>query len=128
MSYLSSLFFVAIGGAVGACGRFLISEAAILLFGRAFPYGTLTVNVLGSALMGILFALIGNGLIAVSPWRQLIGLGFLGALTTFSSFSMDNLLLLQQAEWLKAGLNMILNLGLCMLAVSAGFYLTQRVF
>lgn len=127
MSYLYSLCFVAIGGAVGACSRFAISEVAVVLLGRGFPYGTLTVNILGSALMGMLFALMAAGVIAPSPWRQLVGLGFLGALTTFSSFSMDNLLLLQQGEWLKTILNMALNLGLCMLAVAAGFYLTQKL-
>lgn len=126
MNYFTTLGFIALGGAVGACGRFMLSELAVTLFGKGFPYGTLGVNVLGSFLMGILFVLIEQGAIAGSPWRQLIGLGMLGALTTFSTFSMDNFLLLQSGEWLKLALNMVLNVVLCLVAVAAGYYLLSK--
>jgi CrcB protein len=126
VNYVTTLGFIALGGAVGACSRFLISELAVNLFGKGFPYGTLGVNVLGSFLMGMLFVLIEQGVIAGSPWRQLIGLGMLGALTTFSTFSMDNFILLQSGEWLKLGLNLVLNVVLCLLAVAAGYYLLHK--
>lgn len=126
MNYFSTLAFVALGGAIGATGRFVISQWCLTLFGKGFPYGTLTVNLLGSFLMGSLFILIEQGSIAGSPWRQLIGLGLLGALTTFSTFSMDNFLLLQQAAWLKLGLNILLNVVLCLVAVAAGYYIWMK--
>ncbi|MFA0252762.1 CrcB family protein, partial [Vibrio sp. 10N.261.45.A4] len=77
MGQLATLGFIAIGGAFGACSRYLISELCVVLLGRGFPYGTLTVNIVGSFIMGTLIALFENEVIAVDPWRQIIGLGFL---------------------------------------------------
>ena len=84
MGQLSVLGFIALGGAFGACSRYLISELCVMLLGRGFPYGTLTVNVVGSFIMGLLIAAFETELMVTDPWRQIIGLGFLGALTTLS--------------------------------------------
>ena len=126
MNQAITLGFIAMGGAVGACSRYLISEWCAAVFGRGFPYGTLTVNILGSLLMGILAAAIEQGVIASAPWRQIIGLGFLGALTTFSTFSMDNVSLLQQGEFMKMGLNIVLNVIVCIFAAWVGFQLVTK--
>ncbi|MBO1270325.1 MULTISPECIES: fluoride efflux transporter CrcB [Shewanella] len=116
---MNNLLWVALGGATGAVLRNLISLFMIQLFGSAFPFGTLAVNVLGSFLMGVVFAL--GQLSHVSPEiKALIGVGFLGALTTFSTFSNETLLLIQGGEWLKAFLNVVLNLGICLLMVFLG--------
>ncbi|CCN50003.1 putative Camphor resistance CrcB protein [Vibrio nigripulchritudo MADA3029] len=123
MGQLSVLGFIALGGAFGACSRFLVSELCASLFGRGFPYGTLTVNVAGSLAMGMLIASFENGSLATEPWRQIIGLGFLGALTTFSTFSMDNVLLMQQGAFFKMGLNVLLNVILSISAAWIGFQL-----
>ena len=123
MGQLSILGFIAVGGAFGACSRYLISELCVVLFGRGFPYGTLTVNVVGSFIMGALIALFENEMLATEPWRQIIGLGFLGALTTFSTFSMDNVLMLQQGAFFKMGLNILLNVVLSVSAALVGFQL-----
>lgn len=123
MGQLSILGFIAIGGAFGACSRYLVSELCITLFGRGFPYGTLTVNVIGSFIMGLLIAAFENEILAPEPWRQIIGLGFLGALTTFSTFSMDNVLLMQQGAFFKMGLNVLLNVVLSISAAWLGFQL-----
>ncbi|MDN3608660.1 fluoride efflux transporter CrcB [Vibrio ostreicida] len=123
MGHLSILSFIALGGAFGACSRYLISELCAALLGRGFPYGTLTVNVMGSFIMGLLIAAFENELIATEPWRQVLGLGFLGALTTFSTFSMDNVLLMQQGAFLKMGLNVLLNVVLSISAAWLGFQL-----
>ncbi len=122
MGQLQTLGFIALGGAVGACSRYLISEWCAYLLGRNFPYGTLGVNVIGSLLMGILVASLANGSITTEPWRQIIGLGFLGALTTFSTFSMDNVTLMEQGEHLKLLLNIALNVVLSFLAATAGYW------
>lgn len=116
---MNNLLWVALGGATGAVLRNLISLFMIQLFGSAFPFGTLAVNVLGSFLMGVVFAL--GQLSHISPEiKALIGVGFLGALTTFSTFSNETLLLIQGGEWLKAFLNVVLNLGICLLMVFLG--------
>ncbi|HDM8040948.1 TPA: fluoride efflux transporter CrcB [Vibrio fluvialis] len=115
MGQLAILGLIAIGGAIGACSRYLVSEWCVTLFGRSFPYGTLTVNIVGSFIMGLLIAAFENEWLAPYPWRQIVGLGFLGALTTFSTFSMDNVLLMQQGAFFKMGLNVLLNvlLSIC---------------
>ncbi|EHR0555716.1 TPA: fluoride efflux transporter CrcB [Vibrio parahaemolyticus] len=126
MGQFSILGFIALGGAIGACSRYLVSEFCVLLFGRGFPYGTLTVNVVGSFIMGLLVAAFESEILATEPWRQVIGLGFLGALTTFSTFSMDNVLLMQQGAFFKMGLNILLNVVLSISAAWIGFQLLMR--
>ncbi|MCS3457824.1 fluoride efflux transporter CrcB [Aeromonas rivuli] len=120
---MQTWLFVACGGAIGACLRFGMTELMALLLGRHFPYGTLTVNVLGSFIMGIAFALISNGHVLEHPMKPLLMVGILGALTTFSSFALDTVLLAQQGAWLKAVLNMGLNLFLCLAMVVLGMQL-----
>ncbi|HCE2112413.1 TPA: fluoride efflux transporter CrcB [Vibrio parahaemolyticus] len=126
MGQFSILGFIALGGAIGACSRYLVSEFCVLLFGRGFPYGTLTVNVVGSFIMGLLIAAFESEILATEPWRQVIGLGFLGALTTFSTFSMDNVLLMQQGAFFKMGLNILLNVVLSISAAWIAFQLLMR--
>ncbi|MBE4300608.1 fluoride efflux transporter CrcB [Vibrio parahaemolyticus] len=126
MGQFSILGFIALGGAIGACSRYLVSEFCVLLFGRGFPYGTLTVNVVGSFIMGLLIAAFESEILATEPWRQVIGLGFLGALTTFSTFSLDNVLLMQQGAFFKMGLNILLNVVLSISAAWIGFQLLMR--
>ncbi|WP_240224207.1 fluoride efflux transporter CrcB [Rheinheimera hassiensis] len=105
---------VAVGGAVGACLRFGINELAMNVLGKSFPFGTLLVNILGSFVLGWLYALFSSGVLAVSPWRALIAIGLIGAFTTFSTFSLDSVLLIQQGDWLKAIANVLLNVLLCL--------------
>nr|WP_040394095.1 fluoride efflux transporter CrcB [Catenovulum agarivorans] len=112
--------FIAIGGALGACLRYFLSQQALIWFGKEFPFGTLLVNVLGSLIIGFLYTLIAQGYVQLIPWRTFIGIGFLGALTTFSTFSMDTLLLLQQGAWIKASLNILLNVFVCLFAAWIG--------
>jgi len=117
---------VACGGAFGATLRYLIGLGMISLFGKGFPFATLAVNVLGSLIMGFFFQLVQQGTISSSPWWPLIGVGFLGALTTFSTFSMDNLVLLQQGDIFKAMLNVALNVVVCILAAYIGTLLVLK--
>jgi CrcB protein len=110
---------VAIGGAMGATLRYATSIVALRLFGSGFPFGTLLVNCAGSFLMGLLYAY--GAQFSLSPTvKALVGVGFLGALTTFSTFSNETLLLMQSGEWVKAALNMLLNVGLCLFMVYLG--------
>ncbi|MCL9782852.1 fluoride efflux transporter CrcB [Vibrio sp. S4M6] len=126
MNQLAILGYIALGGAFGACSRYLVTEWCTALLGKGFPYGTLTVNVVGSFIMGLLIAAFQSEILSTDPWRQIIGLGFLGALTTFSTFSMDNVLLLQQGAIFKMGLNVVLNVVLSISAAWVGFQLLTR--
>ena len=105
---------VAIGGALGACCRFGLGEFILHLCGKSFPFATLLVNILGSFVLGLLYGLFLAEHLTVKPWKTLIGVGFLGAFTTFSTFSLDTVLLLQQGELVKAGLNVVLNVLVCL--------------
>jgi CrcB protein len=126
MTTLKIYLMIAAGGASGACLRFFISETMLKLLGRGFPFGTLTVNILGSLLMGVLYGLIEREIITVSPAKSLIGIGFLGALTTFSTFSMDSLLLLQQGHFFKMALNIVLNVTVCIFMAWLGLQLVMQ--
>ncbi|UCX04916.1 fluoride efflux transporter CrcB [Shewanella sp. HL-SH8] len=116
---MTNILFVALGGSIGAVLRYLISIFMIQVFGSSFPFGTLLVNVLGSFLMGIVYAL--GQLSHLSPEvKSLVGVGLLGALTTFSTFSNETLLLMQQGLWFKSMLNVLLNVSLCLFMVYLG--------
>ncbi len=123
---VTTLLAVALGGAIGASARFLISTGMHRLLGGSFPYGTLTVNILGSLLIGFLFSYFEQ---TISPLQKaLLVTGMLGALTTFSTFSLETLLILQEGLYLKALLNMGLNLILCLGATMAGMALFHRFY
>jgi CrcB protein len=91
-----------------------------LAFGGSFPLGTLVVNVSGSLIMGLLYVLLFERLDVGAEWRAALLIGVLGAYTTFSTFSIETLNLLEAGEVLKAGLNVILSVSLCLLACWAG--------
>ena len=118
-------FMVAIGGAFGASFRFFIYQVMTNWLGKGFPYATLTVNVSGSLVMGVLYALIEQGIIEVGVYRTLIGIGFLGAFTTFSTFSLDTLLLINQGDIFKAISNIFLNVGLCIMSAALGMFIVS---
>ncbi|WP_417711866.1 MULTISPECIES: fluoride efflux transporter CrcB [Pseudoalteromonas] len=126
MDLIKTYLMIATGGAFGACLRFFISDITLKLLGKGFPFGTLTVNILGSLLMGILYGLIDKQIIEVSPAKSLVGIGFLGALTTFSTFSMDSLLLLQQGQIMKMVLNIVLNVVMCIFMAWIGLCLVMQ--
>ena len=117
--------YVAMGGAFGASCRFAVYQIMYHWFGKGFPFGTLLVNVIGSFCLGLVYALIEQGQIEIVLWRTSVGIGFLGALTTFSTFSVDTLLLLQQGFWLKGLLNIGLNLACCLFAAWLGIQLVK---
>ncbi|MCW8866237.1 MAG: fluoride efflux transporter CrcB [Colwellia sp.] len=119
--------FVALGGACGASLRFYISQLVLNWLGKGFPFATLMVNITGSFVMGVLYQLIEHELLDIHIHRTLLGIGFLGAFTTFSTFSLDTLLLLQQGDVLKAGINILLNVSLCIAAAGLGLYLVSSL-
>lgn len=109
--------FVAMGGAIGASMRYLIVQISTNLLGKGFPFGTLVVNVLGSFLLGILYSFMQQDNGENAGLRALIGIGLLGAFTTFSTFSLDTVLLIQHGEIMKASLNVFFNVTVCLISV-----------
>ncbi|GIU48011.1 putative fluoride ion transporter CrcB [Shewanella sairae] len=116
---MNNVLFVALGGSIGAVFRYLISLLMLQVFGSGFPFGTLLVNILGSFLMGVIFAL--GQVSELSPEiKAFVGVGMLGALTTFSTFSNETLLLMQEGYLVKALLNVVVNVGVCIFVVYLG--------
>ncbi|REL29483.1 fluoride efflux transporter CrcB [Thalassotalea euphylliae] len=126
LNSVSMYLLVALGGACGASLRFFISQLVLNWLGKGFPFATLIVNISGSFIMGLLYGLIEQGVIEVAITRTLIGIGFLGALTTFSTFSLDTVLLIQHGEYFKAVTNILLNVVLCVGAAALGIFLVTH--
>ncbi|ADY72748.1 CrcB-like protein [Desulfurobacterium thermolithotrophum DSM 11699] len=118
--------YVGIGGFLGAISRFLISGFVQKFFGISFPVGTLAVNVFGSFLIGFLAMLFEN--IIAPEWKAVFITGFLGALTTFSTFSYETVILIQEGLYQKAFLNVFLNVILCLVATISGMTLFKLMF
>lgn len=120
----------ALGGAIGSVGRVMISSLVSRWTGEQFPFGTIVVNVTGALLMGILA---GYGqsepgkLIFSEPARAFLMIGVLGGYTTFSSFSLQTFLLMEQGNLMGALLNVLLSVLLCVAGIWAGFMLIRTV-
>jgi len=119
--------WVALGGALGSVARFWVNGLVSDKFGATFPWGTLVINVAGSFIIGVIGALaIPEGRLD-TPSRvfatQFIMIGVCGGYTTFSSFSLQTLNLLREREFLYAGGNVMLSVGLCLIAVWLGWLL-----
>ncbi len=122
-----NIFCIAIGGAAGALLRFYLSEWAYLAFERGFPYGTLLVNILGSFLAGLLIVVLMSKAALPAYWRLGLLVGLLGAFTTFSTFSVETLALIEGGEYTKAVLNTLASLALCLLACWGGLLLGRQL-
>ena len=120
------LFLVMIGGALGAGARHLVGRATLAWFGPGFPYGTLSVNILGGLFMGLLVGLLarlGGG----DHWRLFVGVGVLGGFTTFSSFALDTVNLIDRGATVMALAYVLMSVIAAIVAVFAGLALTRVV-
>ncbi|MCW8888860.1 MAG: fluoride efflux transporter CrcB [Gammaproteobacteria bacterium] len=118
---------IASGGAIGALLRFWISNGVYSFMGRDFPYGTLVVNVVGSFAMGIGFIFLVERAAMAPEWRAFLLVGLLGALTTFSTFSIETLNLIESGALTKAAINMVGSVLVCVVAVWAGVLLARQL-
>lgn len=110
---MKTILAIAAGGACGALLRWWVAEGVYALAGRGFPFGILIVNVVGSLAIGVVYVVFFERLEVAPEWRAAVVVGLLGAFTTFSTFSMDTLLLIQQGDHAKAGMNVVLSVVLC---------------
>lgn len=126
---MNPLIAIAFGGACGAVLRFLVSSGVYQWLGRGFPYGTLTVNVLGSFLIGLLTEVLVLQRIAITmEYRSAILVGLFGSFTTFSTFSLETLFLIEQGNLLKAALNILISVCACVFAVWIGLLAGRGLF
>lgn len=121
------LLMVGAGGALGAIGRYLLSTWVYSLAGRAFPWGTLAVNLLGSLLIGFLSVWLLERVTLSVEMRALLMVGFLGAFTTFSTFSLETLVLLEEGAVVKAGINITASVLTCIFAAWMGTLVAKAI-
>lgn len=122
------VLLIGVGSGLGGISRYGLSNAVYALIGKWFPYGTLVVNVLGCFLMGLLFVFIlerageyGDSL------RALLLIGFLGGFTTFSSFSLETMNLIESGAVLRAIINIGLSVAFCLLATAIGMAFGRQI-
>lgn len=124
---MNNLILIFFGAGIGGVLRYGVSNAIYWVLGRQFPYGTLVVNTTGCFIMGFAFSLILERYTQFAPeLRAFILVGLLGGYTTFSAFSLETLGLIENGEWMTAGLNVILSVTLCLFAVWIGLKLGRQ--
>ncbi|MCB0732169.1 MAG: fluoride efflux transporter CrcB [Ignavibacteriae bacterium] len=121
MNYL----LVTIGAGIGGGLRYFISNYAAKFFPIYFPFGTLIVNAIGSILLGFLIFGLDDKELLSNNLKLLLGVGFCGGLTTFSTFSLETINLLKDSQFLFAGLNVLLNLLITMLGIYTAYIFSK---
>lgn len=125
MHSLKTVAAIALGGSLGAISRYYTSVWAAQKWGTGFPFGTLIVNIAGCFIIGC-FMVVATERLALSPyWRLLVATGFLGGLTTFSSFGYETLTLLEEAQVALALYNVLLNVIAGLAATWLGMSITR---
>ena len=125
---MNQVVAIAVGGALGALSRYWMVGFVSRLFERNFPYGTLAVNVVGSFLIGIGYIVIVQRLQVASEWHAVLMVGFIGAFTTFSTFSLETVSLMQEGRLIAAFIYIFSSVLVCLLATTAGILLAKQIF
>jgi len=119
---------VATGGALGSVARHLVAGRVTEIFGTEFPWGILTVNVVGSLIMGVLAEALALRFDLSTEWRAFLTVGILGGFTTFSSFSLDMAVLIERGEIGGAALYAVLSVAASVGALFAGLWVVRAVW
>ncbi|MFN4205470.1 MAG: fluoride efflux transporter CrcB [Agrobacterium albertimagni] len=123
-----NILLVAVGGAIGSVARYLTALAMTRLLGPAFPWGTITVNIVGSFAIGLLTELVARKFSAPMEMRLLLVVGFLGGFTTFSSFSLDTMALVERGPVWIAFSYVLASVLLSLTAAFGGLALGRSLF
>jgi len=119
------LFFIALGGASGAVARYVVATWVHSLWEGHVPIGTLLVNIAGSFGIGVVFVLVVEKELIHADWRGVLMVGFLGAFTTFSTFSLETISLLESGHIIQALGYMLMSVTLCVAAAGSAIYLAR---
>lgn len=122
---MNSLFLVMAGGAFGSGARYLTGRAITLALGPDWPWGTLTVNLLGGLLMGLLVGVLARNVSGGETWRLLLGIGVLGGYTTFSSFALDVVGMIERGALASALAYVLLSVTGAIVALFAGLAIVR---
>lgn len=122
---MKMVLMVALGGAVGAVGRYLVGVGATRLIGHGFPWGTLIVNIAGSLIMGVLIAAVALRYSVSNEMRAFLTIGILGGFTTFSAFSLDFVVLFERKDYGLAMFYLGSSVGLSILALFVGLSIAR---
>lgn len=125
---LKMLLFVAVGGAVGAVGRYAVTVSVTQWTDSNFAYGTIAVNAVGSFLLGCLLAALALGWTPSNEFRSLLQVGVLGAFTTFSAFSLDAYSHISRGEYLGASIYIGASVLIGIVALISGVALVRQLF
>lgn len=121
------ILLIAAGGAAGALLRYWVQNSVHSLLGREFPFGTLVVNVVGSFLVGFLYAYLVERIGISQELRLALIVGLLGAFTTFSAFSLDTLVLFENGHSLRAAVNVMASVILCLVGCWLGLIIGRQI-
>lgn len=124
---MTKYFMVAMGGAVGSVLRFWVGGSIAERLGTRFPYGTFAVNCTGSFLIGLVITLIAEHANVNPNWKYLIGIGFIGGYTTFSTFEYETFQSMQDGKMLIASLNVILSITIGLICVWLGVMAARAI-
>ncbi len=125
---MEKILLIGIGGGIGSIFRYVVSTGVYKLFGSDFPYGTFCVNAVGSFLIGVIFVVLLDNVSGLADQlRALLIVGFLGGFTTFSSFSMETMNLLESGAINRAILNIFLSVTVCLLLTWMGVLLGRQL-
>ena len=124
---MNYLVFIALGGASGAVSRYLLANWVHQLWDGKLPVGTLLVNVLGSAAIGVVFVLLVEKEFLHPDWRGVLMVGFLGAFTTFSTFSLETIILIEGGHIVHALVYMLGSAVICVLMAGLAVQLTRML-
>ena len=116
---------ISVGAIVGANLRYWMSRSAVRWLGPVFPYGTLSINVLGSFVLGFFLVWTSERVLVDPRWRLLIAVGFCGGYTTFSSYAYETMAFFEQGQWTLMAANFLANNLLACMAVLAGIALAR---
>ena len=128
MSTISSIASIGIGATIGATCRYYIGVLSIQYLGKGIPYGTLISNIIGSFIAGILIVLVLEKLYLSETYRLMLLVGLAGSLTTMSALSIESIEMLGGGDYSQALINILLNVGLSLLAASLGVMLAKYGF
>jgi CrcB protein len=124
---LNSYLLVFAGGGLGAMLRHFVNLTCARLFGTAFPWGTFLINISGSLVMGLIAGYLSFRGEAAQPWRLFVMTGILGGYTTFSSFSLDTMLLYERGEFGLAIAYVAGSVGLALAGLAGGLFLVRQL-
>ena len=125
---LRTIFIVGTGGFIGSVMRYMVQFYIEKGMSSSFPLGTLLANILGSFIIGVVFALAEKGDLMSSEWRIFLTVGICGGFTTFSAFAYNNMIMIKENSFFQLFLNIGSNLFFGILAVYIGIILVRAIF